>query len=81
MRRGAHRVQRLLVVHAERAEQADGTERLMRVAVGRADEREIRSPGCSNSSPTRANERRGSSRCASTSSSAARFSSASIRLR
>ena len=39
------------------------------------------SPGWTSSSPTRANGRRGSSRWASTSSSAARFSSASIRLR
>ena len=41
VRRRAHRAQRLLVVHAQRAEQADGPERLVRDAVGRADERQV----------------------------------------
>ena len=81
VRRGADRAQRLLVVHAQRAEQADGAERLVREAVGRADEGEVVETGLlelvadAGERPAREND------CASTSSNAARFSSASMRLR
>ena len=81
MRGGADGAERLLVVHAQRPEQADRAERAVRDAVGRADERELAQPRLVELLADAANGRRGSSRCASTSSSAARFSSASIRLR
>src|SRR5207302_1498836 len=45
VRGAADGAQRLLVVHAQWAEQADGAERLVREAVRRADERQVTHPG------------------------------------
>ena len=81
MRRRPDRADRLLVVHPQRPEQADGAERPVREAVGGADERDVAQRRVARARRRRGRTgRREPSVSPSISRIAARFSSASSRL-